>query len=243
MLITFEERLSDSPFVERIWRSHSEQSGSFISLANSHWEMAIGELEGTLTLTLRGPETQASQAFCPPGGRWLGIRFRLDSFMPHLAASKLVNNTITLPLATSKSFWLNGSAWHFPDYENVEFFVNRLVRQGLLVHDTTIEPALQNRPPTDLSVRSLQRRFLTTTGLTHKSIQQIERARYATILLQQGLPILDTVERAGYYDQAHLTRALKHFIGLTPSQISETSSGRQQLSFLYKTNYFGEVIL
>ncbi len=27
MMLTFEDRLSNSPFVERIWRSHSERAG------------------------------------------------------------------------------------------------------------------------------------------------------------------------------------------------------------------------
>ncbi len=33
------------------------------------------------------------------------------------------------------------------------------------------------------------------------------------------MSILDTVERAGYFDQPHLTRSLKRFIGQTPAQI------------------------
>jgi hypothetical protein len=47
------------------------------------------------------------------------------------------------------------------------------------------------------------------------------------------VPIFDVVLGAGYFDQAHLTRSLSHFIGQTPSRIIE---GQKQLSFLYKTN-------
>jgi methylphosphotriester-DNA--protein-cysteine methyltransferase len=65
-------------------------------------------------------------------------------------------------------------------------------------------------------------------------VRQIERARYATTLLQQGVPILDVVYEAGYFDQPHLTRALKYFIGQTPAQILDRSKD-VQLSFLYKT--------
>jgi len=39
-------------------------------------------------------------------------------------------------------------------------------------------------------------------------------------LLQQGASILDTVFDAGYSDQPHLTRSLKHWIGHTPGQLS-----------------------
>jgi methylphosphotriester-DNA--protein-cysteine methyltransferase len=41
-------------------------------------------------------------------------------------------------------------------------------------------------------------------------------------LLQQGVSILDTVDQAGYFDQPHLTRALKHLMGQTPAQIIRT---------------------
>jgi AraC-like DNA-binding protein len=63
-------------------------------------------------------------------------------------------------------------------------------------------------------------------------VRRIEQARYATILLREGMPILDVVEQAGYYDQAHLTRSLRHRIGQTPTAVIR---GDEQLSFLYKT--------
>ncbi|MBD2683448.1 MULTISPECIES: helix-turn-helix domain-containing protein, partial [Nostoc] len=76
----------------------------------------------------------------------------------------------------------------------------------------------------DISVRSLQYRFLRATGLTQKTIQQIERAHRAVWLLEQGASILDTSFKLGYFDQAHLTNSLKHFIGKTPAQIIPTST-------------------
>jgi methylphosphotriester-DNA--protein-cysteine methyltransferase len=47
----------------------------------------------------------------------------------------------------------------------------------------------------------------------------MERAQRASARLQQGGSILDTVFELGYYDQPHLTRALKRWIGHTPAQI------------------------
>ena len=41
----------------------------------------------------------------------------------------------------------------------------------------------------------------------------------------------------GYFDQPHLSRALKHFIGLTPLQLRDNTHS-VQLSFLYKTTPF-----
>jgi AraC-like DNA-binding protein len=39
-------------------------------------------------------------------------------------------------------------------------------------------------------------------------------------LLHQGTSILDTVYKAGYYDQSHMTNSLKRFLGQTPAQIT-----------------------
>ena len=54
-------------------------------------------------------------------------------------------------------------------------------------------------------------------------IRQMKRAQHAQALLQQGVSILDTVDEAGYFDQPHLTRSLKQFIGYTPAQIIRLS--------------------
>ena len=153
--------------------------------------------------------------------------------MPHFPVSDLVGTDLDLPDASSKSFWLNGSAWQFPTYENADAFVERLLSEDLLVCDPIIEPVLRGEPQ-ELSPRSIQRHFLQATGLTHGSILQIERARNATILLQQGVSILDTIEQAGYSDQAHLTRALKYLIGKTLMQIINKSEP-EQMSLLFKT--------
>jgi AraC-like DNA-binding protein len=41
--------------------------------------------------------------------------------------------------------------------------------------------------------------------------------------LGQGVSILDAVYELGYYDQPHLTRALKQWVGHTPAQIMRMS--------------------
>ncbi|HLZ59909.1 MAG TPA: helix-turn-helix domain-containing protein, partial [Ktedonosporobacter sp.] len=110
------------------------------------------------------------------------------------------------------------------------------VREGLLLREPTVGEALQGHLK-DVSLRSVQRRFLQATGVTQSAVRQIERARYATLLLQQGVSILDAIEQAGYFDQPHLTRSLKYFIGQTPAQIIEKNQP-EQLSFLYKTTPF-----
>ena len=231
-MIVFEDRHSDRPLVERVWRSHSERAGTFLSIAASTFEMVVSRHGGRTFLTLRGPETHATLADLPADGEWFGIRFARGVCMPHFTPDSLTDRRdVTLPDATRHSFWLNGSAWDYPGFDNAETFVGRLVRRGLLVHDAAVDDALRGSGPV-MSTRTLQRRVMRATGLTCGAIGRIERARHATILLREGVSIADTVQQAGSYDQAHLTRSLRHRIGQTPGDVIR---GGQQLSFLYKT--------
>jgi len=224
MELVFDERSANSSFVEMVWHTHSERAGTFTSVAVSNWEVVITTLDGKTMITARGPETIASEADFPADAEFFGIIFKLGTFMPHLSLRTLLDRQdATLPKASSNSFWLHGSAWEFPTFENADVFVGRLIRQGLIVRDPVIEPAIQGHAP-DMSRRSLQYRFLRATGLTHKTIQQIERARNAISLLEQGTPISDTAFELGYFDQAHLTNSLKRFVGKTPAQIARKST-------------------
>ena len=217
-------RSADSSFVEMIWRTHSERAGTFTSVAASNWEIVIVTFNGKTTITARGPETKASEVHFPTDAEFFGITSKLGSFMPHLPVRTLLDRQdVTLPEASSNSFWLHGSAWEFPTFENADVFVDRLIRQGILVHDPVVGAAIQGHTP-DMSIRSLQYRSLQATGLTQKTIQQIKRARSAASLLEQGTPISDTTFKLDYFDQAHLTNSLKHFIGETPAQIAQKST-------------------
>ncbi len=235
MDLTCDERPSESPRVDRIWRSHSEATAvSFISMAETHCGVVVTKCRGKTTLTVRGPETKATLAHCPADAEFLGIMFKFGAFMPHLPPRMVMDRRdVNLPDATSKSFWLNGSAWQYPNFENADAFVEWLVRDGLLVYNPVAEAELE-RQPLEMSLRTVQRRCLQTTGLTCTTARQIGRARYAVRLLTRGVSILDAVHEAGYFDQPHLTRSVKHFIGLTPAQIIDEARS-VPLSFLYKT--------
>jgi AraC-like DNA-binding protein len=221
-LFSIEERRLDSPVVERVWRTRSGAPGdpaeAFTSVAVPHWQLAVRRQRGRTYVSVRGPETKATTALIPAGTEFFGIDFKLGSFTPILPVPRLVDGMITLPEASRGSFWLHGAAWQVPDYDNADVFVQRLVRQGLLVRDPVVEDALAARV-VGLSPRSVQLRVRRATGLTQSAIRQIERAEQAVELLDSGTPILDAVRRAGYADQAHMTRALRRFVGQTPGEI------------------------
>src|SRR4029077_1508042 len=107
----------------------------------------------------------------------------------------------------------------FPTFDNAESFINRLVNKGTVARDREVTAALRSEPTT-ISTRSAQRRFLQVIGMTHNTLRQIERARFAVNLLREGVPIADAVWQCGFFDHAHLTHSLRQWIGITPTKIS-----------------------
>ena len=232
MLLVFDDRPSTSPLIERVWRARSEGAGRFSSIASPLWEMVVSRVRGTTVMTVRGPETRATDADCPAEGEWFGIRFRFGTFMPQVPVARVLDrNDVDLPHVAPNEFWLDGRAWEYPSWENAEAFVEQLAQRGLVGREPLVDAALDGRE--ELSTRSTQRRFLRATGLTRGAHRQILRARHVTQLLRSGVAIADAAHDAGYFDQAHLTRSVKRLIGQTPGQIAR---GETQLSFLYKTD-------
>ena len=223
-VFALEERAVRSPFVEKVWRAYSEPEEAFISVAATHWEIVVCRLREGPYVTVRGPETRATIVPIPQDAEFFGVQFRRGAFMPGLPPARLVDDALRLPEASGRSVWLQGAAWEVPSFDNLDGFVERLVREGLVVRDPVVEAALGGAPadgrPDDRSERSLQRRVARATGLTRDMIRQIERAERAVALIEGGRSILETVASCGYADQAHLTRSLRRFVGQTPGQIA-----------------------
>lgn len=218
-----EERLSDSPYVEAVMHGVTVGSGTTIRPAECHWHLVLTKHNGIPEVLAVGPWTTAGIVTFGEDAEILWIKFKLGTFMPHMPTERLVDQETHLPLTAPQSFWLNNSAWQFPDYENADTFVSRLVREEVLVHDPVVSGVLQGQRQ-ERSPRTVRHRFLRATGLTQTHILQYERAQQAAALLRQGVSILDTVYDVGYYDQPHLTRSLKRWLGYTPAQIVEMAT-------------------
>lgn len=219
-IFQLEEREANSPFIDTVWRTRSAPAESFISIAKAHWQIVVWRQADRMHLTVRGPETRATAVPIPANADFIGVQIKVGAFMPDLPILSLVDNDLTLPLSIGNSVRLNGSTFEIPTYDNADSFVNKLVRERLLVRDPVVSAVLRGCE-TDLSQRSVERRVRRATGLTLGAIRQIERAKEAADLLDQGATILDVVLRAGYSDQSHLTRSLKRFMGQTPAQIAK----------------------
>ena len=236
MLIHFDRaRPSDSRFVERVWSCHSEAAGTFLSVSTYNVELVVTRLKGRTTVTVRGPEPRPSLVACPADGEWFAIRFTPGTVMPLFPVRRLLGNLgVTLPQPSQRKFLLDGRKWELPGFDNAETFIERLARSGLVRRDPEIAAAL-NDGPAAFSTRTRQRRFLRAAGMPFNVVRQIERARFAAALLKDRVSIADVVWRCGYYDHAHLTRSLRRFIGVPPSEVADANL---QLSFLYKTEGF-----
>lgn len=234
MALEMEHRPSDSPYVDRVWRSRTSGVGQMTSVATSTWELVFWEQHGRVRVAAGGPETGASAARVPDETESFGITFSHGTSMPHLPVPRLVDAHLSCPHVTAKSFVLAGEEWTLPGFDNAEVFVDRLVREGVLVRDPLVPDAIDGDLKPMIGARSVQRRVAAATGLTLGAIRQIERVREAAILLGQDAAALDVVHQLGYFDQPHLSRSLTRFIGRTATQL-RTQSSPEPLSLLYKT--------
>jgi hypothetical protein len=213
-----EERLSDSPHIQFVWRAHAQSSGSFEDIAHDFWVLVFRTLNGKTEVRLTGPVTKSQTITYEKGQVSWGIVFKAHVFIFDLPKEQMLNSSTQLPMASAHSFLLGKHEIALPSYEEAENFVQRCIDKGIINANLSIAKALSGGDP-PMSERTLQRHFLNTTGVTQNKSQQITRARKAFVLLQEGKSIDDVVYEAGYADQAHLTRSLKLLSGQTPKQI------------------------
>jgi hypothetical protein len=217
MSFRYEERCSDSPYVEAIWRTEDTSTGTYLAAADGAWDMIFTNQEGRHKVYLSGPSSQATPIRYEIGNLNFGIRFRPGVFFTIIPVNTMLD--ITAPLPTSQAaFWLDGQSWALPNFDNADSFLEKLSRLKLIDVDPTVQTVLRGETPS-LTTRSIQRRFLRTTGLPPRYHRHIRLSNRAVELLQNGTPILDVVHRLGYADQAHMTRVIKRLSGCTPGQI------------------------
>lgn len=234
MPIESDHRGSDSPYVARVWRGRTSNAELMTSVATSTWELVFWKHEGVAHAAVRGPETAATTVEITGDSESFGITFAHGTSMSHLPIAAIVDSEIESPHAADGAFFLRGEEWEIPHIDDAELFVEKLVRAGVIVRDPLVEEVVWGGIA-KVGSRSVQRRVASATGLTQSAIRQIERARHAAVLLGDGATPLDLVHRLGYYDQPHLAKALRRFIGRTATQLGERDNADNVMSLLYKT--------
>jgi hypothetical protein len=206
--------------VVRVWSAECDSPTDFSSLASVNPGIGFARIGGATTVHLRGPAANASILSCPRDAEYFGADFRLGAYLPMFPPAGLTNlRDAVLPTLPDGRILLDGRAWEMPTPQNLDVFIERLERAGLLVFDPLVEELQHGGAARTVPERTAQSRFVRAVGLSRRKLQMIERARHAARLLSAGTAIADVVFGAGYYDQPHLTRSLRQLIGHTPAEV------------------------
>jgi hypothetical protein len=224
MGLRFTTRRSDSPWVDAVWTCTSDRGSELTSVAGARCGLVFWEHDGRPHAGVSGPETATGTAPVPEGAVFVGIELAIGHSLRGLPGSSLVDGAVEFPDTTRRSFPFAGSCWETPGPDDAEALVERLVRAGAIVRDPIVGEVLRGGRP-DVSDRTLERRFRAATGLTRGAVRQIERAREAAHLLAAGKAATDVAAALGYFDQPHLARALRRYVGRTSTQLHDGSGG------------------
>lgn len=220
MGLIFDAVAGEIPLVRRVWSARCEATTSFTSAAKGSCMIAFARHRGGWTMHLRGPETRATALTCPEGWEFFGVELRLGAHLPLFPPASLADlNDALLPTVSRDRILLDNRDWEMPTAQNVDVFVHRLVRAGLLFFDPLVEEIRHGERPRSMSERTAQIRFREAVGISRRRLVSIEQARQAAQLLVAGDSIADVVASCGYYDQPQLTRAMRWATGHTPGEL------------------------
>ena len=179
-------------------------------------------------LLVAGPDTTAHLVSTAPGSRWAGLRFApgtgpgllgvpaselrdqrvpLDRLWPAGLVRDLVDRVGNAadPAVALEAVAAARLCEFTPAHPSVAVIVARL-RSGASVAATA--RAVQ------VSERELRRRCATAFGYGPKTLARILRVDRAVALARAGTPLATVANRAGYADQAHLSREVKALAGV-----------------------------
>lgn len=217
-----------------MWTCTSEGVDEMTALASETWGLVFWQEQGAPHAAIVGPESGTSRAPVPRDAQFVGMQFALGTHLRTSSTIDLVDRAIPLPDVSSRSFWLDGRRWRIPAAHDAELLVDDLVRRGVLVRDPVVTEMLRGDRP-DVGRRTMERRFRAATGLTRSTVAQITRVRTAAGMLVGGAPVHDVIDRLGYYDEPHLARMLRRYVGRSAGQLRSGSGGAIALDPVHVT--------
>lgn len=211
-------RESGSPHVGVVWWAQIEEDGNYVDAANEFWGLAFGVLaDGRPSATLIGPSLEPRELRLVAGERGWGVELAAHVFVPQLDKRRFLGEMRDLP-TDGRWFELAGVRLPVPEVDALEGLVETLLQQGILAADEGVAAALRGQLAPQ-SRRSLHRHVVGATGLGPKKHEQLQRARSAYVLLQDGWSLAAAAAEAGFADQAHMTRAFNALAGKSPARI------------------------
>jgi hypothetical protein len=216
MSFTYESKQSSSPYVEVVWHTKDQTDGVYVASADACWDMIfIKNKEGKSKVLLCGPCFKTTLVPYSAGNKNFGIQFKPGVIFTDIPVADMINVTKVLPMPTEDEFVLQGITWKLPTYEMIDEFLAKMAENGLLSIDPVVRDVVENKA-VNMSVRSIQRHFAMTIGMSPRRVKQIMSARKAVDLLLQGRQLAEVSYELGYADLPHMSRMLKRFTGFTP---------------------------
>lgn len=81
-----------------------------------------------------------------------------------------------------------------------------------------------------IQARTVQRKIRSQTNRTPAYWIQLARVRRAARILSEGLSLAEIASICAFADQAHMTRAFKHWFGITPSSFRRNADYMEMLA-------------
>lgn len=219
MSYTYEDKHIDSLYVDKIWHTYTTSDGVFTAGLDGNWDIIISRSAKNVHVTVNGVGKHAVEVPYEAGIDSVGIALKPGVFLRDFKGKDIVDSQHTLSRGNTPYVEIGGHLFKVPNFESAEIFVDELIEKGILLINSVVS-SLGSGVAKGFSDRSLRRHTQSTTGLSPYFFHQIQRAQQATQLLQQGKPIAQVAAEAGYTDQAHMTKAVKALMGMTPAQIT-----------------------
>ncbi|CAL9562415.1 hypothetical protein SUDANB58_04668 [Streptomyces sp. enrichment culture] len=183
-------------------------------------------------LLVAGPDTRAHVVEGVPG-RWAGVRFHpgtapaLLGVPAHELRDRRVDLADLWPAARVRRLAARVNAAADPAGALEHLALDLAARTGPLDPlPRRIVAALaagrsvaETAEALGIGARLLHRRSLAAFGYGPKTLARVLRLRRALALARDGVPLAETAARAGFADQAHLTRDVRELTGLPPTRL------------------------
>ena len=215
-------RQADSPFIQTVTNWIIGDEDRIIAAPDGCWDLVVLKQDGKTLILLTGQTTRAVPLPFARGDVITTISFKASAFLSVIPAKAILDRGILL-ITSGSHFQLASYVFEIPTFENAEGFAQRLMKNEHIYQDEVVEETLQGHSLA-YSSRSIQRRFLRATGMTQNNFRQIQRARQAAVLLQNGVPSSEVALETGYADQPHMARSVKQILGQTPTEIARLKS-------------------
>jgi hypothetical protein len=222
MTFTRQSRPVDSPIVASVTEMRFTAAGQTLMQPDGCWDIAILNMGGQRFVLRTGLTTRPDLVDHNPGDEILTISFRPNAFMPLMPGEVMRNEGVVLDGFGRSDFWIGTDVREIPTLDNVDVFVDRLVRDGIIENNDVVASIVDGHPKA-MSERTMQRHFLKTTGLTYKHFTLIQRAQKAVSLLRMGQKAADVAFALGYSDQAHMINSLRQIMGQTAGEIARSA--------------------